>query len=97
MTFIYGFLELLSDLSEIFDGIFLSQLKDFIKIPSISSNPSNNQDIQNCAKFVYDDLKRIGFTHVEIIETKKHPIVYGEIVCGSVVISASVDTNQVVA
>ncbi len=67
------------DFSRNNQDVFLSQLKDFIKIPSISSNPSNNQDIQNCAKFVYDDLKRIGFTHVEIIETKKHPIVYGEL------------------
>ena len=49
------------DFSRNNQDVFLSQLKDFIKIPSISSNPSNNQDIQNCAKFVYDDLKRRNY------------------------------------
>jgi len=59
---------------------FLSQLKNFIKIPSISSNSKNLKDIENCAKFVYDDLIHIGFDNVEIIETNKHPIVYGELI-----------------
>lgn len=67
------------DFSRNNQDLFLSQLKDFIKIPSISSSPNNNQDIQNCAKFLYNDLINIGFTNVEIIETKKHPIVYGEL------------------
>ena len=44
---------------------------------------------------------RISFNFSGVQNTSRagtaHPICYGEIVCGSVVISASVDTNQVVA
>ena len=48
-----------------------------------------------------EDDPRISFNFSGIQNTSRagtsHPIVYGEIVCGSVVISASVDTNQVTA
>ena len=48
-----------------------------------------------------EDDPRISFSFSGVQNTSRagtaHPIVYGEIVCGSVVISASVDTNQVVA
>ena len=48
-----------------------------------------------------EDDPRIAFNFSGVQNTSRagtaHPIVYGEIVCGSVVISASVDTNQVVA
>ena len=48
-----------------------------------------------------EDDPRISFNFSGVQNTSRagtaHPIVYGEIVCGSVIISASVDTNQVVA
>ena len=48
-----------------------------------------------------EDDPRISFNFSGVQNPSRagtaHPIVYGEIVCGSVVISASVDTNQVVA
>ena len=48
-----------------------------------------------------EDDPRISFNFSGVQNTSRagtaHPIVYGEIVCGSGVISASVDTNQVVA
>ena len=48
-----------------------------------------------------EDDPRISFNFSGVQNTSRagtaHPIVYGEIVCGSVVISASVDTNRVVA
>ena len=48
-----------------------------------------------------EDDPRISFNFSGVQNTSRagtsHPICYGEIVCGSVVISASVDTNQVVA
>ena len=48
-----------------------------------------------------EDDPRISFNFSGVQNTSRagtaHPIVYGEVVCGSVVISASVDTNQVVA
>ena len=48
-----------------------------------------------------EDDPRISFNFSGVQNTSRagtsHPICYGEIVCGSVVISASVDPNQVVA
>ena len=48
-----------------------------------------------------EDDPRISFNFSGVQNTSRagtsHPICYGEIVCGSVGISASVDTNQVVA
>ena len=48
-----------------------------------------------------EDDPRIAFNFSGVQNTSRagtsHPICYGEIVCGVVVISASVDTNQVVA
>ena len=46
-----------------------------------------------------EDDPRISFNFSGVQNTSRartaHPIVYGELVCGAVVISASVDTNQV--
>ena len=51
--------------------------------------------------FSDEEDPRISFSFSGVQNTSRagtsHPICYGEIVCGSVVISASVDTNQVVA
>jgi len=48
-----------------------------------------------------EDDPRISFNFSGVQNTSRagtaHPIVYGEIVCGSVVISAGIDTNQVTA
>ena len=48
-----------------------------------------------------EDDPRISFNFSGVQNTSRagtaHPILYGEMVCGSVVISASVDTDQVVA
>ena len=48
-----------------------------------------------------EDDPRISFAFNGLVNTTRagtsHPIVYGEIVTGSVVISAGIDTNQVTA
>lgn len=57
---------------------YLEELKDYLRIPSISTLESNKEDVNRCAQFVSDKLKEAGMTRVEIFQTKKHPIVYGE-------------------
>jgi len=57
---------------------YIEELKDFLRIPSISTFPENKDDIVRCAEFVSDNLKRIGLSRVEIFKTEGHPIVYGE-------------------
>jgi acetylornithine deacetylase/succinyl-diaminopimelate desuccinylase-like protein len=56
----------------------LSELKDFIRIPSISTLPENKPDIERAANFVADSLRTAGMENVEIIATAKHPLVYAD-------------------
>ena len=55
---------------------FLEELKDFIRIPSVSTLPEHQGDIARCARFVADALTKAGLDNVEIIPTEGHPLVY---------------------
>ena len=39
---------------------FLEELKEFLRIPSISNNSDNKKDVLRCAHYVTDQLRRIG-------------------------------------
>jgi acetylornithine deacetylase/succinyl-diaminopimelate desuccinylase-like protein len=57
---------------------FLDELKDLLRIPSVSTLPENKPDIEKAAAFVSTELKRIGLEHVEVIPTAGHPLVYAD-------------------
>ncbi len=57
---------------------FLEDLKDLLRIPSISTLPEHKKDVERAAAFVADQMKRIGLKNVKIIETQGHPLVYSE-------------------
>jgi acetylornithine deacetylase/succinyl-diaminopimelate desuccinylase-like protein len=57
---------------------FLNELKDLLRIPSVSTLEENKPDIQRAADFIANELKRIGFEHVEIIPTEGHPLIYAD-------------------
>jgi acetylornithine deacetylase/succinyl-diaminopimelate desuccinylase-like protein len=57
---------------------FLEELKDLLRIPSISTLPENKKDVRRAAKFVADALERAGLKKVKVIKTNGHPLVYGE-------------------
>ena len=57
---------------------FLDELKNFLRIPSISTLPEHAADVQRAAQFVADGLKTAGLENVEIIPTKRHPLVYAD-------------------
>jgi acetylornithine deacetylase/succinyl-diaminopimelate desuccinylase-like protein len=57
---------------------FLAELKELIRIPSISTLPEHAPDIQRAASFVAESLQKAGLENVEIIATANHPLVYGE-------------------
>ena len=57
---------------------FLEELKELLRIPSVSTLPEHKSDIEKAAAFVAAELKRIGIEHVEIIQTDGHPLVYGD-------------------
>jgi acetylornithine deacetylase/succinyl-diaminopimelate desuccinylase-like protein len=57
---------------------FLDELKDLLRIPSVSTAEEHKDDVRKAAEVVANDLKRIGFENVEIIPTPKHPLVYAD-------------------
>jgi len=57
---------------------YIEELKEFLRIPSISTNPENKKDVRDCAVFVEKQLKEIGLENVKIYETAGHPVVYGD-------------------
>ena len=57
---------------------FLEELKDFLRIPSISTLPENNEATHRAADFVVDHLLAAGLENVELIETERHPLVYAD-------------------
>jgi len=69
------------DLTAYIDGQisrFQQELCDFLRIPSISTNPSHAGDVRECAEWVADHLHAAGIEKSEVIETDGHPIVLGE-------------------
>jgi acetylornithine deacetylase/succinyl-diaminopimelate desuccinylase-like protein len=58
---------------------YLDELKQFLRIPSISTDPDHRTDVHNAAEFVAGRLRRAGMFNVELIEAEgRHPLVYGE-------------------
>jgi acetylornithine deacetylase/succinyl-diaminopimelate desuccinylase-like protein len=57
---------------------FLSELKDLLRIPSVSTLPQHKSDVERAAQFIAEQMKSIGLEHVEVIRTSGHPLVYGD-------------------
>jgi len=57
---------------------FLEELKQFLRIPSVSTDPERGQDVRRAAQFVADRLRDAGLGHVEVIPTDNHPLVYAD-------------------
>ncbi|MGH2606050.1 MAG: M20/M25/M40 family metallo-hydrolase, partial [Anaerolineales bacterium] len=56
----------------------LADLQDLVRIPSVSTLPEHEKDIQRGAEWVADELRDLGFDKVQIFPTARHPVVYGE-------------------
>jgi acetylornithine deacetylase/succinyl-diaminopimelate desuccinylase-like protein len=51
---------------------------ELLRIPSISTLSEHAPDIRRAAEWIAEELRRIGFEHVDISPTKGHPIVYAD-------------------
>ena len=49
----------------------LDELKDFLRIPSVSTLPEHVPDVQRAAEFVADSLRAAGLENVEIIPDRE--------------------------
>jgi acetylornithine deacetylase/succinyl-diaminopimelate desuccinylase-like protein len=57
---------------------YLTELKDYLAIPSISALPQHANDVRRCAEWTADELRRVGLQNVKLIETPGNPVVYGD-------------------
>jgi acetylornithine deacetylase/succinyl-diaminopimelate desuccinylase-like protein len=55
---------------------FVSELKEFLRFPSVSSQPERASDIGKCAGWLARHLQGIGLQRVRVIPTRGNPIVY---------------------
>jgi acetylornithine deacetylase/succinyl-diaminopimelate desuccinylase-like protein len=58
---------------------FLEDLKTFVRIPSISTDPESKSEMQRAAEWIAQELRALGMEHVAIYPTKGHPVVYGDL------------------
>jgi len=57
---------------------FLNELKDLLRIPSVSTLPEHKGDCRRAAETLVAELTRIGMENARLIETEGHPMVYAE-------------------
>ncbi len=57
---------------------YVSELKQYLAIPSISALPEHAGDVRRCAEWSAAEMTRIGLENVRLEETPGNPIVYGE-------------------
>jgi acetylornithine deacetylase/succinyl-diaminopimelate desuccinylase-like protein len=57
---------------------FLTELKEFVRIPSVSAQPAHAPDVKRCAAWLAGHLRRVGLERARVIGTARHPIVYAE-------------------
>ncbi len=62
---------------------FVEELKQLLRIPSVSTAPEHAGDVRRAAEFVAEGLRQAGMHGVGLIETSTatrqgHPLVYGE-------------------
>ncbi|CAH1649099.1 dipeptidase [Chelatococcus asaccharovorans] len=57
---------------------FVEDLKDFLRIPSISADPAHLPDVDCAAAWVAARLQAAGLAHVEVLRAGCYPMVYGD-------------------
>ena len=57
---------------------YVTELKDYLAIPSVSALPQHAADVRRCAEWTADEMRRIGLENVRLIETPGNPVVYGD-------------------
>lgn len=60
---------------------FLEELKELIRIPSVSTDPQAQPYMEEAANWVAEQLRALGISQVSICPTAGHPVVCGEYRC----------------
>lgn len=57
---------------------FIEELKEFLRIPSISAQPEHTPDTRRAAEYVANEARRIGLENAAVMETDGYPVVYAD-------------------
>ncbi len=57
---------------------FLGELKEFLRIPSVSTQPKHQPDMTRAVNWLCEQLRDVGFPRADVMSTGGHPIVYAE-------------------
>jgi acetylornithine deacetylase/succinyl-diaminopimelate desuccinylase-like protein len=57
---------------------YLSELKQYLAIPSISALPQHQADVRRCGEWTAEEMRRIGLENVRVIDTPGNPVIYGD-------------------
>jgi len=57
---------------------YIEELKDFLRIPSISTSEQYKKEMLTGANFVADKMRTASLKNVKVIKTKGHPLVYAD-------------------
>lgn len=57
---------------------FREQLKELVRIPSVSTLPGHAADMHRAAEWIVNEMRRIGLPHAELLRTPGNSVVYGE-------------------
>ena len=56
---------------------YLEELKEYLRIPSVSTDPQYKDDVVRCSEFVVDKLQNAGLA-TQSIETGGNPLIFAE-------------------
>lgn len=56
----------------------LSELFDFLRLPSVSTDPTYREATANTATWLAERMEAAGLEHVRVIPTERHPLVYAD-------------------
>lgn len=56
----------------------LEELKEFLRIPSVSTTPDHAADCRQAATWLREHLRGLGCPKIEFLGSDTHPVVYGE-------------------
>ncbi|NHZ72295.1 MAG: dipeptidase [Aquificales bacterium] len=56
----------------------LNELKTFLQIPSVSTQPEHDADVTAAAQWLADSMQEAGLDNVQVIQTSGHPLVYAD-------------------
>jgi acetylornithine deacetylase/succinyl-diaminopimelate desuccinylase-like protein len=59
-------------------GGFVGHLEELVAIPSVSAQPRHTADVAAAAEWLGGHMRSIGLERVEVVPTRRHPIVYAD-------------------